>query len=242
MKKTRMHCMSIMAIIVLSLCFGVTPSAAESSPADNWEFGAEVYMWGANIGGEASDGSNIKIDFKDLFNNLEMAFMGTFLVRKGKWSLMTDAIYMDVEDAEKISGEHVQVELTAKILTPVVGYTFLETKRGALSLLGGARYLYLDGNLRVEQYRTDDSGHVWDGIIGIRGKLNLSETWYLSGHLDIGTGDSDMTWQALAGIGYRFKRFDIVAGYRYLKWNFDNNDVFKDLILKGPMGGVKVIF
>ena len=62
------------------------------------------------------------------------------------------------------------------------------------------------------------------------------------GHLDIGTGDTDLTWQALAGIGYRFDRFDMVAGYRYLKWEFDDNSALDNLDISGPMVGGKFRF
>jgi hypothetical protein len=38
------------------------------------------------------------------------------------------------------------------------------------------------------------SGNVWDGIVGIRGKVTLNEKWYLPYHLDVGTGNSEVTY------------------------------------------------
>ena len=61
-------------------------------------------------------------------------------------------------------------------------------------------------------------------------------------HLDIGTGDSDFTWQVDAGIGYTFDACDVVLGYRYLSWDFDDNPVLDNLNIKGPYLGVKFIF
>lgn len=43
-----------------------------------------------------------------------------------------------------------------------------------------------------------------DGIIGLRGNVNFTENWYLPFHLDVGAGDSDLTWQSMVGIGYHF--------------------------------------
>jgi hypothetical protein len=75
--------------------------------------------------------------------------------------------------------------------------------------------------------RADESGSVWDGIVGARGHVNLTEKWYLPFYADIGTGQSKLTWQALGGIGYRFKWFDFTVAYRYLQisgqiFEFDN--------------------
>ncbi len=72
--------------------------------------------------------------------------------------------------------------------------------------------------------------------------MNFSESWYLPFHLDIGTGDSDLTWQAMAGIGYRFSKIDIGAGYRYLEWELENRKVLGNLELKGPFVGIKFRF
>lgn len=65
-------------------------------------------------------------------------------------------------------------------------------------------------------------------------------------HLDIGTGNSDMTWQAFAGVGYKYENFDLIAGYRYLDYDFDGNDpaagALTDLTMGGPMIGAKFYF
>ena len=236
MKQVTKRNVLVVACLSWGLCHVLGASAGD------WEFGAEVYLWGASIGGKSSSSSNIDIDFDDLFDNLELAFMGTAAARKDSWMLVTDVIYMDVKASDTISSVDTSVELTAWIVTPMVGYALVDSDRGTLWALAGARYLYLDGDLKLGPLEGDDSGDVWDGVIGLRGSLNLSDKVYLSGHLDIGTGDTKRSWQGLAGIGYRFDRFDLVAGYRYLDFDFDNNDVFDDLNLGGPMAGMKFYF
>ena len=72
--------------------------------------------------------------------------------------------------------------------------------------------------------------------------MNLTEKWYLFGYVVIGTGESKLTWQGLGGVGYRFKWFDLVAAYRYLRWNFDDNKTFGNLYLHGPGVGVRFQF
>ena len=92
------------------------------------------------------------------------------------------------------------------------------------------------------QCKFTDSGDVWDAIVGVRGHVPLTDKWYLPYYFDIGTGDTQLTWQAFGGVGYRFKHFDLVGGYRYMDWNFKDADVFGDMNLSGPFVGAKFMF
>lgn len=217
--------------------------AQEAEKETDWKFSAEVYLWGASIGGKTGSGSKIDVDFDDLFKDLEMGFMGLFGAHKGKWSLLADVIYLDVEDDTTVGpGIKLNVELTGWIVHPVVAYNLVENENFKLHILGGARYLYLDTDLELGPLREDDPVSYWDGIVGVRGNVNLAEKWYLTYHLDIGTGESKVTYQALGGVGYKFKWFDVIAAYRYLRWDFDSGDTLDDLDLHGPFGGVKFEF
>ena len=55
-------------------------------------------------------------------------------------------------------------------------------------------------------------------------------------------GDPDLTWQAFVGVGYRFRSFDLILGYRYLDWDLGSGVPISDLNVKGPMLGVRVEF
>ena len=50
----------------------------------------------------------------------------------------------------------------------------------------------------------------------------------------------------MGGVGYHFQSLDAIAGYRYLKWNFDSNDtggkLFNDMDISGPYAGVRFRF
>jgi hypothetical protein len=226
------------------------------APADQWVYGAEVYGWGADIGGETTSGGPVDVDFNDLFDDLELGFMGTLAAARGKWTLFGDFIYLDVDDDTKgsvnILGSQVptevDVELKGFVATVGGAYSFLDTGTTRLNLVAGARYLWLEADLDVDigpvSGDGSDSDHVWDGIVGLRGKTDLNEKLYLTYFADVGAGDSDMTWQALAAISYRFQKFDAVLGYRYLEWDFDDGDMlnFDELDLSGPFAGVKFRF
>lgn len=226
-----------------------------NGPADRWLVGAEVYLWGANIGGESAAGDSIDIGFDTLIKDLEFGFMGTLAATRDKWSLAADLIYLDVSDdiqqavnlpMRSLRAE-ADIELQGFISTLGGAYRFYQTDRTHLNLTLGARYLWLDvsvkGNVdELFAFRFSDSGSVWDGVIGLRGKTNLNPRWYLTYYGDIGTGDSESTAQALVAINYRCNRIDFVGGYRYMEWDFDGAPYFDELDLSGVFAGVKFTF
>jgi hypothetical protein len=237
--------MWVAAILVWILCAAGTLFAQESTGNDSWKFFGELYFWGASVDGKSASDSDIDLDFDDIISGVNFALMGAAVVSKGKWLLGADLIYVHIEDSDDIApGVKAKVELTNWIITPLVGYNIVNTGKSRLDIVGGARYLYLKADLRVDALgaRAKDSGSNWDAVIGTRGSVDLFKKWYLFGYLDIGTGESDLTWQALGGVGYRFKYFDLVAAYRYLSWEFDDNQALEDQQLHGPAAGLRFAF
>ena len=47
-------------------------------------------------------------------------------------------------------------------------------------------------------------------------------------------------WGAM--FGYKLKKFDLIFGYRYLDWNFDDKASLEDLKFHGPSAGVRFVF
>jgi hypothetical protein len=78
---------------------------------------------------------------------------------------------------------------------------------------------------------------VWDAIAGFRGQILFpGSDWYLPFYADIGTGESNLTWQAMLGVGYRFDWGEVTLAYRALGYDFDENNA--DMTLYGPGLGV----
>jgi hypothetical protein len=273
------------AVCLLAVCVLTAPAAAGEVPAasaatgetpasttapkatastNEWRFSAALYGYFPAIGGKAANGKNFSVDFNDIFDNLDFAFMGMVGAYKGKWSFLADALYMDVSGdnagtvtlplTERIDvTENVKADMNLKawVVTPTVGYDLLDRGKFNLTLVGGLRYLWIDTTFKVKRsnryrYRENKvsgSQSNWDGIVGVRGQVLLTGKWYLPYYGDIGTGDSDLTWQVWGGVGYRFKHFDLVGGYRYMAWNFDDDDyIVDDLNMSGPFIGAVFTF
>ena len=79
----------------------------------------------------------------------------------------------------------------------------------------------------------------WNGIIGLKGQASLGERWFLAYYVDIGAGESELTWQATGGIGFRAGRvWDVALVYRHLEWELKSTRVIDDINFSGPTLGV----
>lgn len=238
------------------------------SDSDQWTYDATIYLWGAGIKGTTPTGGDIDMSFSDILKDLDMTFMGGFGAHKGKWSLLADVIYMDLSQSD--SGKETipvldgavtitktvdtDVGMKAWITTFGAGYNVIDNERATVDLLGGARYVNLDVDIKLKltlageelqtsrKAKVSESDNVWDGIVGVRGKYKINDKWYLPYYADIGTGSSDLTWQAMAGVGYQFKWGDVLLAYRYLDYNFDSDFILDDLNISGPALGARFRF
>jgi hypothetical protein len=211
--------------------------------------------------------SDISVDASDVYNNLRFGVLGSFEARKGEYGLFTDLIYMDAgafrSSFRDLSIGHVGLPADASasvnfdfkstIWTLAATYRLVTADDSALDVFAGARYLHLqeqmdwtlNGNVGQiplpgragTQSAKDD---VWDGIIGLKGRLAFGKdlAWFVPYYGDLGTGGSDVTWQAMAGLGYAFKWGDIIGGWRYLDYQFKSSSNIDSMSLNGPMLGV----
>jgi len=143
--------------------------------------------------------------------------------------------------------------------TLAAGYALRQAEKNTLHVVGGVRYLTLDvrtsWNLALD-ITTPDSGvalpaegsrkqgvELWDGILGLRGNLGLGDSrWSLPYYLDVGSGSSDLTWQALAGFSYSYGWGELMLVYRHLDYDEGSGELLKRLALSGPTLGARFRF
>ena len=84
---------------------------------------------------------------------------------------------------------------------------------------------------------------LWDGIVGVRGRVPLgSSHWSIPYYLDLGGGSSNWTWQWLLGIDYSFKWGAVTLAYRDLYYDQKDDKLLQDLRFSGPALGVTFRF
>ena len=226
----------------------VEPVIEEVPVVNEWNYTGAIYFWTAGMDGKTASDGDFDIPFSDIIDNLDMGFMGTLGAQKEKWGMHADIIYLDVGTDINIGPNDRAVDFSLKswIISPTVSYELVNDEQFNLHVLAGARYFYMKSIFDGSLIDLEGSGNVWDGIIGLKGTYDFNEKWFMPFQADIGTGDTDVTWQAFAGIGYKYENFDLILGYRHIEWNFDDNapggKIFNNFNIDGPMFGAKFRF
>ena len=139
------------------------------------------------------------------------------------------------------------------------GYALVQDSRHQLDVIGGFRYFDLEattqwrlsavvtGPVGSSNFTTTGSitqgEQLWDAIVGVRGRSGIgSGGWFIPYHLDVGGGDSKLTWQAAAGVGYTYKWGDVRLVYRHLSYEQSGNKLVQDLSFSGPTLGARFQF
>lgn len=235
-------------IVFASAMATATPTLAQ----EDWEYTGFIYLWGAAIGGETVTGQDVDVSFSDILDNLDFGIMGTLEARNGPWSIIGDAIYLNISDDEDAAvgpGIPVSADVDIKglVIGGAVGYDFVDTDQYRLNGFGGFRYLNMDTTVNVglgnNSRRLNDDFSNLDAVAGVRGVYALSEQWDLIYYGDVGTGDTDFTWQAALAVDYKFDNWSLTVGYRHLAWeDLNDSDTLKDVDFSGPFVGAKFSF
>jgi hypothetical protein len=213
-----------------------------------------------------ASGPSFTVDQHKILSSLKFAFMGTLRVRKDEWGALVDFFYSDLSDSVAASrdfrlsgkppvGATADLGLRSKttMLTVAGTYALLDTPRDALSLLAGARMIdmsqKLDWTLSATVpgiwtgalSGTNRFNHTnWDAIVGVTGRTRFGSDlrWFVPYHLDVGTGDSKFTGQAVLGIGYTYPWGEVTAAWRYIDYDFKFGNSISRLSFSGPALGV----
>jgi hypothetical protein len=215
----------------------------------------------------AGTSTNFNVDAKTLLNHLELAAMGAFDVHKGPWGAFTDLLYMDLGGSKSNTRDftlgnsaipantsaYLHLGVKSWIWTIAGEYRVVAEPAWTVDLLGGARYLDLSQTLNWSisgdlgplppASRTGVAGaggHVWDGIVGVKGQyaFGADGKWSVPFYLDGGAGDSEYTYQALLGLGYSFQWGEVTALWRYLGYSPQSSNRLADIYFSGPLVGI----
>ena len=211
--------------------------------------------------------SELDVDAEDLLENLEFAGMASFAAQHGRWGFFSDVIYLDVADSVDDTTSlaagglplppgitaDAEIEVQGWVWTTAASYRAVATEADTFDVFGGARLLAVESELEYEfsgdfgpfvgpaRNGTGSSEvELWDAVAGLKGRhaLGASARWFVPYYLDLGTGESDLTWQAAAGIGCSLPWGELFATYRYLSYDFDSGERLEDLDFRGPALGV----
>jgi hypothetical protein len=150
--------------------------------------------------------------------------------------------------------------MSATVWTLGAGYTVARGGWGNVDLFGGFRLLSLNAetNYALSADITDRRGGgvvlgragrlsgneaLWNGIVGVRGRIMLGDSgFFVPYYLDLGAGDSNLTWQGFTGVGYQTGWAGVIAGYRYLSFDQGSSDLVHKLSMGGAFLAVNFTF
>jgi hypothetical protein len=210
--------------------------------------------------------STVAVDASDLVNNLKFGFLGSFEARKDSWGVFSDLIYMDVGQFKSQFHEltigniglpadvsaSVNFDLKSIVWTVAGTYRAVDHQDAVLDVVGGARLLdtkvsldyTLNGNIgpiaAPERAGTSEAKeHFIDGIVGLKGRLAFGTDgkWFVPYYGDVGTGQSQLTWQVMSGLGYAFKWGELIGAWRYVDYKFKSDSAIDSESFNGPMLG-----
>jgi len=193
-----------------------------------------------NVPGEPDESTSA-----NAIDSLDAVFMGAYSLRNNEWSFLADMIYLKMSGDSQGPNPNVNldVELTAKLYSFYGGYNISDTGKTSVDLLAGMRYFGLgmgvsrSGAIIGNGSLSADVDH-YDAVIGLYGSYTIDENWYIPYMVDIGAGDSDLTWQANLSIAYKLSWGDIIGTYRYIHYEKDESLLVEDFDLYGPKIGV----
>jgi hypothetical protein len=257
---------------VASQAQGVSDDWEYTATIYGWlpSFGGDVSVpTGPRGGGGGS--TSVGLSMNDILNGLNFTFQGMLTADKGRWGMGTDIIYLDLgSSAKKVKDvtfgdvelpvgvtADVDFDMTSWLWTIDGTYLVIDDPDHPMKLLAGARMFdvstdvkwQLNGDIAGQPLpgrngTADGSETIWDAIVGVKGEVRFGEEkkWFVPYYLDVGTGDSDLTWQGMLGAGYAFDWGDLVAVWRYLEYDMPSGDLLENLDANGAAIGVTFHF
>ena len=211
--------------------------------------------------------SDLHLSMHDVLSNLKMTFQGALDVHNGRWGIYNDLVYVDLGGVKSRTRDFsignigipatatadLNVDFKATVWTVAAEYRVASDPAWTVDLLAGARLLdvkptlgySINGDLgpialpgRSGSKQVSES--LWDGVVGVKGRYTFVDErkWFVPFYLDVGTGQTKLTWQGAAGVGYVFNWGEVVALYRYLDYENKSGKQIENLNMGGPMVGV----
>jgi opacity protein-like surface antigen len=248
--------LAAMATVGTALLWGAAGSAQTADWEQGWSGQATLYGWLPVINGsqEGPDGQPlVDLDSSDVLSALDMAFMGSAIIQRGKFGLLLDAVYADLGTDGSWVQNRVDTSTTTKLgmYTAAAMYRAYEDPKWFADVYAGARYFDTSIDFKIGTARLGQASFssdlTWtDFIVGVRGGVSLTDRWELTGFADYGgfDGSDNTSWQLYGGANYAFSdRWVGTLGYRYVSIEKRvNSRAALDIDMQGPLLGITYKF
>jgi len=225
------------------------PSAAPPLPPlpdppklsdEGWQFGIAPYLWFAGLHGTVGalghEGS-VHASFRDIFSYVNIGLMFALEPRYNRIVMPCDFMWMKLSDDKALPFEvgptSVKIKINEITLTQKIGYRVIESEKIKVDGLAGFRYLHLGNTLTLQPQISNSfyaSANWVDAVGGARIQVMLPPKVTLTVFGDAGGGGANSDYQVVGLLGWKFKKFSLQGGWRYMSVNYR------------PSGGVRFVY
>jgi hypothetical protein len=226
-----------------------------AEPESGWTFTVIPYVWLAGIEGDvAAFGAptvDVDLSIGDVLDHFDIGLMGAAEARYERFSFAADLLWVKLSADENtpfgILAHDVNLTAETLMVTGAGAYSIIYEEGGNLDVMVGGRLWSvtndLDFNGGLLDGRSFDDSATWvDPLIGLKGRVNLSPEFYLTGWGIIGGGLSEgskLMWDVMGGLGYAVSdSFSTVLGYRALSVDYRDDGFVFDVVQQGPILGL----
>ncbi len=234
--------------------------STNATHANEFKSSVSLYLWIPSIDGkmtippppEAPEEEPLPIDPGEVLDAIDMIFMGSYEVEYNKILFLVDIVYLDLSNTKNVdildSSRDVALGLEGWQSTYYGGYSLLDNSDINLDIIAGVRYFSLEIEAEVERINTEKQRKrsyyegLLDGVIGVKGRYNITKNWFIPFHADAGSGQSDLTYQLASGVAFGGSWGDVTLLYRHLAWDISNTGLLEKFSLSGASLGYRYHF
>jgi hypothetical protein len=215
----------------------------------------DLLNFGALVGGTARKG-DFSISSNFVYLNMSSESDGRLLSVDGSITGPNGGVDIPI-GADITAGS--ETELKGFTWDLLFAYTFYRSGGSFADAFAGARYFGVDlttsWRLTADITLPDNTvvlpadGRInrdvglWDAIVGVRGEIALGESrWALPYSADVGAGDSELTWNLMAGVSYAYGWGDMLLFYRHLEYDQGGSGLLQGFSFSGPAFGARFKF
>jgi hypothetical protein len=212
------------------------PSAAPPLPDppkpsdEGWHFGIAPYLWFAGVHGTVgARGHEASVDasFRDIFSYVNIGLMFALEPRYNRIVMPFDFMWMKLSDDKALPFDVGPTSVKAKInqvmFAQKIGYRVIDSEKLIVDGLVGFRYWHMGTTLTLQPQVANgfyDSANWADAVGGARIQAMLSSKVILTVLGDAGGGGANSDYQVAGLLGWKFKKFSLQGGWRYVSVNY----------------------
>jgi hypothetical protein len=232
----------------------VSPLPDPPQPSDlGWHVSISPYLWlpglHGTIGARGHDAS-VHASFSDIFSNFSFALMGALEPRYNRIVMPLDFMWIKLSNDKAlpfdVGATSVKVKVNLDVLSQKIGYRVIDVEKFKVDAVAGFRYWHVGTTVDlVSSILTNKNSYGsadWvDAVGGARIQAVLSPKLVLTIAGDAGGGGANSDYQVAGLIGWKFRKFTLQTGYRYLTVNYrPSGGTICDVAISGLVLGVTI--